>query len=99
MINFLSSPQFGQATQMLASALGTGSDTGGLNSLYQIGGPSQNLMNFWRNSRSEANTPAPGSSLQRYWGGKGPSMKAHKGLHTVVYRPMQAQPLSVQKCS
>ena len=28
-----------QATQMLASALGTGGDSGGLNPLYQIGGP------------------------------------------------------------
>ena len=38
-INYLSSPQFGQATQTLASALGTGGDYGGLNPLYQIGGP------------------------------------------------------------
>ena len=37
--NYLSSPLFGQATQMLASALGTGGDSGGLNPLYQIGGP------------------------------------------------------------
>ena len=38
-INFLSSPQFGQATQMLANYLGTGGQSGGLNPLYQIGGP------------------------------------------------------------
>ena len=37
--SYLSSPLFGQATQMLASALGTGGDSGGLNPLYQIGGP------------------------------------------------------------
>jgi hypothetical protein len=37
--NYLSSPLFGQATQMLASALGAGGDSGGLNPLYQIGGP------------------------------------------------------------
>jgi hypothetical protein len=33
------SPQFGQATQMLASSLGSGGQSGGLNPLYQIGGP------------------------------------------------------------
>ncbi len=38
-INYLSSPQFGQATQMLASSLGSGGQSGGLNPLYQIGGP------------------------------------------------------------
>jgi len=38
-INFLSSPQFGQSTQTLASYLGTGGQSGGLNPLYQIGGP------------------------------------------------------------
>lgn len=37
--NYLSSPLFGQATQMLASALGSGGDSGGLNPLHQIGGP------------------------------------------------------------
>jgi hypothetical protein len=37
--NYLTSPLFGQSTQMLASALGTGGDYGGLNPLYQIGGP------------------------------------------------------------
>ena len=37
-INFLSSPQFGQPPQMLASSLGGGAN-GGLNPLYQIGGP------------------------------------------------------------
>jgi hypothetical protein len=38
-INFLSSPQFGQSSQTLASYLGTGGQSGGLNPLYQIGGP------------------------------------------------------------
>jgi len=38
-INYLSSPQFGQSTQMLASYLGSGGQSGGLNPLYQIGGP------------------------------------------------------------
>jgi hypothetical protein len=38
-INYLTSPQFGQSTQMLASSLGAGGSGGGLNPLYQIGGP------------------------------------------------------------
>jgi hypothetical protein len=38
-INYLSSPQFGQATQMLGASLGSGGQYGGLNPLYQIGGP------------------------------------------------------------
>ena len=38
-INYLSSPQFGQSTIMLASYLGSGGQSGGLNPLYQIGGP------------------------------------------------------------
>jgi hypothetical protein len=38
-INYLSSPQFGQSTQTLASSLGSGGNAGGLNPLYQIGGP------------------------------------------------------------
>jgi hypothetical protein len=38
-LNYLSSPQFGQSTQMLASGLGSGGSGGGLNPLYQIGGP------------------------------------------------------------
>jgi hypothetical protein len=38
-INYLSSPQFGQATQMLNNYLGAGGQSGGLNPLYQIGGP------------------------------------------------------------
>ena len=38
-ISYLSSPQFGQATQMLGSSLGAGGASGGLNPLYQIGGP------------------------------------------------------------
>jgi hypothetical protein len=37
--NYLSSPLFGQATQMLGASLGSGGQTGGLNPLYQIGGP------------------------------------------------------------
>jgi len=38
-INYLSSPQFGQATMMLNNYLGAGGQSGGLNPLYQIGGP------------------------------------------------------------
>jgi hypothetical protein len=38
-INYWSSPQFGYATQMLNNDLGSGSQSGGLNPLYQIGGP------------------------------------------------------------
>jgi hypothetical protein len=38
-VNYLSSPQFGQSTQMLAGSLGSGGQSGGLNPLYQIGGP------------------------------------------------------------
>jgi hypothetical protein len=38
-INYLTSPQYGQSTEMLASALGSGGSGGGLNPLYQIGGP------------------------------------------------------------
>ena len=38
-VNSLSSPQFGQTTQMLASSLGSGGQSGGVNPLYQIGGP------------------------------------------------------------
>ena len=38
-INYLSSPQFGQATMMLSSYLGSGGQSGGLNPLYQVGGP------------------------------------------------------------
>ena len=38
-INYLSSPQFGQATMMLNTYLGSGGQSGGLNPLYQIGGP------------------------------------------------------------
>ena len=34
----MTSPLFGQATQMLGSSLGTGGQTGCLNPLYQIGG-------------------------------------------------------------
>jgi len=37
--NYMTSPLFGQATQMLGSSLGAGGQTGGLNPLYQIGGP------------------------------------------------------------
>jgi hypothetical protein len=37
--NFLSSPLFGQSTQMLNNSLGSGGQNGGLNPLYQIGGP------------------------------------------------------------
>jgi hypothetical protein len=38
-INYLSSPQFGQSTQTLNNYLGGGGQSGGLNPLYQIGGP------------------------------------------------------------
>jgi hypothetical protein len=38
-INYLSSPQFGQSIQMLSNYLGSGGQSGGLNPLYQIGGP------------------------------------------------------------
>jgi hypothetical protein len=37
-INYLSSPLFGQSTQMLGASLGGGGQNGGLNPLYQIGG-------------------------------------------------------------
>ena len=38
-INYLTSPLFGQSTQMLNTWLGSGGQSGGLNPLYQIGGP------------------------------------------------------------
>ena len=38
-INYLSFPLFGQSTQMLGASLGSGGQGGGLNPLYQIGGP------------------------------------------------------------
>jgi hypothetical protein len=38
-VNYMTSPLFGQATQMLGASLGSGGQTGGLNPLYQIGGP------------------------------------------------------------
>ena len=37
--NYMTSPLFGQSTQMLGASLGAGGQTGGLNPLYQIGGP------------------------------------------------------------
>jgi len=37
-INYMSSPLFGQSTQMLGASLGSGGQSGGLNPLYQIGG-------------------------------------------------------------
>ena len=37
--NTLTSPLFGHSTQMLASSLGSGGPNGGLNPIYQIGGP------------------------------------------------------------
>ncbi len=37
--NDLSSPLFGQSTQMLGRSLGSGGTSGGFNPLYQIGGP------------------------------------------------------------
>ena len=38
-INYMTSPQFGFSTQTLNSWLGSGGQSGGLNPLYQIGGP------------------------------------------------------------
>ena len=38
-VNTLASPLFGRSTQTLASSLGSGGANGGLNPLYQIGGP------------------------------------------------------------
>ncbi|MBV8450802.1 MAG: TonB-dependent receptor [Deltaproteobacteria bacterium] len=38
-VNYMTSPLFGQATQMLGTSLGSGGDGGGLNPLYQIGEP------------------------------------------------------------
>jgi hypothetical protein len=38
-INVLTSPLFGRSTQTLANSLGSGGANGGLNPLYQIGGP------------------------------------------------------------
>ena len=38
-VNYLSSPQFGQSTQTLAESLGSGGQSGGLNPLFQTGGP------------------------------------------------------------
>jgi hypothetical protein len=35
----MTSPLFGQATQIFWASLGTGGQTDGLNPLYQIGGP------------------------------------------------------------
>jgi hypothetical protein len=37
-VNYLTSPQFGQSTQMLGTSLGSGGQ-GGLSPLFQIGGP------------------------------------------------------------
>jgi hypothetical protein len=38
-VNYLSSPLFGQSTQMLGASLGGCCQNGGLNPLYQIAGP------------------------------------------------------------
>jgi hypothetical protein len=38
-VNYMASPLFGQATQMLGSSMGAGGESGGLNPLYQLGGP------------------------------------------------------------
>ena len=37
--NYMTSPLFGQATQVLGASLGSGGQSGSLNPLYQIGGP------------------------------------------------------------
>jgi len=39
LINYMTSPRFGQSTQMLNNYFGSGGQSGGLNPLYQIGGP------------------------------------------------------------
>ncbi len=39
LISLLTSPLFGRSTQTLANSLGSGGANGGLNPLYQIGGP------------------------------------------------------------
>ncbi|HEX6717894.1 MAG TPA: hypothetical protein VF088_12325, partial [Pyrinomonadaceae bacterium] len=38
-VNSLTNPLFGRSTQTLANSLGSGGANGGLNPLYQIGGP------------------------------------------------------------
>jgi len=38
-INYMSSPLCGQSTQLPGASLGSGGQNGGLNPLYQIGGP------------------------------------------------------------
>jgi hypothetical protein len=38
-VNYMTSPFFGQGTQMLGASFGSGGSNGGLNPLYQIGGP------------------------------------------------------------
>jgi Carboxypeptidase regulatory-like domain/TonB dependent receptor len=45
-INYLTSPQFGQTTQTLSSALGGGGQNGGLNPIYQIGGPRRTQLSL-----------------------------------------------------
>jgi hypothetical protein len=58
-INYLSSPLFGQSTQMLGASLGSGGQNGGLNPLYQIGGPrSAQLALKLRSSEQTATSPA-----------------------------------------
>jgi hypothetical protein len=37
--NFMNNALFGQSTAMLGRALGSGGSSGGLNPLYQVGGP------------------------------------------------------------
>jgi hypothetical protein len=38
-VNDLSDPMFGRSTSMLSTSLGLGGTSGGLNPLYQVGGP------------------------------------------------------------
>ena len=38
-VSYVPNPVFGQSTMMLANSLGSGGQSGGLNPLYQIGGP------------------------------------------------------------
>src|SRR5262249_28722067 len=60
-INFQTSPQFGQSTQTLNAYLGSGGQNGGLNPLYQIGGPRSIQLalklQFLRIRRSQLTSP------------------------------------------
>src|SRR5208337_4826971 len=54
--NSLTSPLFGYSTQTLANSLGAGGANGGLNPLYQIGGPRSSCSsNLWHHTYQEPN--------------------------------------------